>query len=373
MIPDLSPDSAGQLATLSLADARRPMQLPPRGAIALDLGTTEFRSLRRVGDRLVARREAAAYTVVPKCAPAERLLREARVPFSRTASGLVVAGQAGIDAAASFESPVVPLLPQGDLPADDPIARQVAATLVESVVGTADQNRGRVCQMTVPGCPGVGEPTEALLFFTRVVALSGMTPQVMHAGSAAAAAAFAGYGLRGIGVSFGASHVDVGVVVRGYETGWHRVPVGGDTIDKLIVDLHAAYLHNRHGDRFPDFLAVRQWKEDTERSLLPEVVERDPLAQTLAGGYGDLALSAAQAVADLLQRHREPGPRRPLSLVAVGGPTQIAGFEPLWTQALRRTDVLNRLDESQIVGDSAFEVCRGLLLLTEAGLRRAAA
>ena len=337
--------------------------------LALDLGTTAFRSLRRDGNRLVARREAAAYTVVPGCSDSERLLRDAGVPFSRTEGGLVVAGEAALQLARSFESPVVPLLPGGEIPKGDPVGRQVAAMLLDAVLGDRDSLRGRVCLMTVPGSPGVSETTASLRFFTQLVSLAGLTPQVMHAGSAAAAAAFAHIGLRGIGVSFGASHVDIGLIVRGYETGWHRVPIGGDTIDARLIDDHAAYLHNRHGHRFPDFLAVREWKQSPARSL----IDADPTSRTLAEGYGDLALSAAEAVRDLLAKHRETGPAQPFSLVATGGPTGIAGFETLWDAALRRADVMQPLECATITSDREYEVARGLLLLTEAGVRRAAA
>ena len=347
----------------------QPLRATRSGDVALDLGTTAFRSLRRDGSRLVARREAAAYTVVPGCRESEQLLRDAGVPFSRTDAGLVVAGEAALHLARSFESPVVPLLPGGEIPKGDPVGRQVAAMLLDAVLGDRDSLRGRICLMTVPGSPGVSESTASLRFFTQLVSLAGLTPQVMHAGSAAAAAAFAHIGLRGIGVSFGAAHVDIGLIVRGYETGWHRIPIGGDTIDARLIDDHAAYLHNRHGHRFPDFLAVREWKESPARSLLAD----DPTGRTLAEGYGDLALSAATAVGDLLSMHREAGPVRPLALVSTGGPTGISGFDALWEAALRQANVLERLDRTERTADREYEVARGLLLLTEAGVRRAAA
>ena len=334
--------------------------------VALDLGTTAFRSLRWEDGRLVGRREAAVYTVVPRRPEPQRLLAKAGVPFSRCQSGLVVAGQAALQVAASFDSPIIPLIPGGELPESDPVGRQVAAVLLDAVLGDRESLRGRLCFMTVPGAPAVGEQTPSLLFFTQLVSLAGLTPQVVHAGSAVAAATFADGGLRGVGVSFGASHLDVSILVRGYETGWHRVPIGGDELDARLVRRHAAYIHDRSGQRFPDYLAVRRWKAAADRSLLGT----NPAERTLADGYGDLALSAAEAVADLLARHREPGRPRPLPLVASGGPTMIAGFESLWTQALRRSEVLSQLAGVELQRDADYEVARGLLLLAEAGARR---
>ena len=338
------------------------------GDIGLDLGTTAFRSLCRENGRLVGRREVAAYTVLPRRPEPQRLLQSAGIPFSRVPDGLIVVGQAAVDVAASFESPLVPLMPGGELPLGDPIGRQVAAMLLESVLGPQQSRSGRVCVMTVPGSPGPQEDTPTLLFFSQMVKLAGLVPQVVHSGAATAAASFTDRSLRGIGVSIGASHTDVAIIVRGYETGWHRIPIGGDTVDARLIDRHKAYLHDRHGDRFPDFLSVRRWKESPDRSLL----NRDAAGLTLAESYGDVTLSAARAVVDLLQHHRETGTPRPLPCVVSGGPTAMAGFEPLWTQALRGVGLLDQLGEVRIEPDAEYEVARGLLLYTEAGTRMAA-
>ena len=347
---------------------------PPSGPlagsdVALDVGTTAFRTLRRENGRLVGRREAAAYTVLPRRPEPQRLLQTAGIAFSRCPSGLIVAGQAAIDVAASFDAPLIPLLPKGELPESDPIARQVAAMLLEAVLGPQDSLSGRVCAMTVPGSPAIGETTPTLLFFTQLVQLAGLRPQVVHAGAATAAASFSDRSLRGLGVSIGASHTDLAIIVRGYETGWHRIPVGGDTIDARLIEKHAAYLHNRHGEKFPDFLSVREWKRNPERSLL----HRDPAGLTLAQGYGDVVLSAAQAAADLLSRHCEVRTPTPLPCVVSGGPTAIAGFEPLWHQAIKGCGLTDRLGELRIEPDAEYETARGLLLYTEAGARAAAA
>ena len=361
--------ASGRSSATGQSSASGPATLPfaaaPKiaGDVALDLGTTAFRSLRREGGQLVGRREAAAYVVLPRRPEPQRLLQDAGIAFSRCESGLIVAGQAAVAVAASFQTPLIPLVPGGELPTGDPIGRQVAAILLESVLGPRESLRGKLCVMTVPGSPGVSESSPTLLFFTQLVSLAGLTPQVVHAGSAAAAAAFSDRGLRGLGISIGASHIDLGLIAGGFETAWHRVPIGGDTIDSRLIQHHAAYVHDRHGDRYPDFLAIRQWKEAADRSLLAT----DPASRTLAEGYGDVVLSGVRAAADLLPAADT------VPCVVTGGPTAVTGFEPLWLQAVRSHGLDGRFSEMRIETDAEYEVARGLLLLTEAGSRRMAA
>ena len=107
----------------------------------------------------------------------------------------------------------------------------------------------------------------------------------------------------------------------------HRYRVGArfGGADHIADFAHPAACHDRHGDRFPDYLTVRRWKQSSHRSLLHE----EPTSRTLAAVYADMATSAAEAIADLLARDAQRGPRRPYGLVATGGPTRIAGFMSL--------------------------------------------
>ena len=116
---------------------------------ALDLGSSEFRSLRRDEHRLIAQRIPAVYTVVPDHSANRKVLDQSNVPYSTAVDALVVIGEEAIEVSTLLSRPLIPILPQGQLAENDPIARQVSAWLIEMLLPPASSNSAS-CAISLP-------------------------------------------------------------------------------------------------------------------------------------------------------------------------------------------------------------------------------
>src|SRR5436190_11753243 len=102
----------------------------------LDIGSSSVRCLYRSGRALRGRRAPACYVVLPGGADERLLLQRAMIPFSSCEGSYVVFGDNAIELSRAMKLPLIPVFPDGGLPKDDPIGRQVAATLIESLLPT---------------------------------------------------------------------------------------------------------------------------------------------------------------------------------------------------------------------------------------------
>ncbi len=93
--------------------------------IALDLGASQFRTLRRIEGRLVARTIDALYPVLADTPAHRRLLDHAGIPFSFSEGNIVLLGEAAAETASLFRVPSRRLLPEGRVPICDPLGRQL--------------------------------------------------------------------------------------------------------------------------------------------------------------------------------------------------------------------------------------------------------
>lgn len=186
-------------------------------SVGLDLGTTEFRSIRDSGGDLVARRCRAAYLVMKDTPGHRRLLEHAQARHGICGDDLVVLGDDAFDCAAMLDLPVVSLLPDGCLPKSDPVARQIVALMVEAVLPAVEP--GAVCCLTLPGGYGLDGDTQSLdvRFFKQLVSLRGYTPQLISSGLATVLAELSCSSFSGLGICLGATNCEVGVVHCGRE------------------------------------------------------------------------------------------------------------------------------------------------------------
>jgi len=185
--------------------------------IGLDLGSHQFRSMRVVADRLVARCCPAVFAMISDTPAHRRLLQQSETRFATCSDQLLVFGEAAREWSAMLNLSLTPLLHEGHLPASDPISRQVLTLMIDAILPTPTL-QGTLCKMTLPG-GGFDERIDHrdAEFFQQLVSLRGYRPQIMTATHALALAELNEAGFTGITVSLGHSTCEFGIIHCGRE------------------------------------------------------------------------------------------------------------------------------------------------------------
>lgn len=194
-------------------------------SVGLDLGTTEFRSIRDSGGDLVARRCRACYLVVKDTPGHRRLLDHTQARYGTCGDDLVVFGDDAVECAEMLDVPAVPLLRDGRLPSSDPVARQILALMVESVLPAAEPGTP-VCCLALPGGYGLDGDTQSLdvRFLQQLVSLRGYKPQLISSGLAVVLSELSSASFSGMGISLGMTNCEFGLIHCGRELARCTIP-----------------------------------------------------------------------------------------------------------------------------------------------------
>ncbi len=203
-------------------------------SIGLDLGSTQFRSLRRHGQRLVGRNCPCVFAMIADTLTNRRMIERDDLPFLELDHELVLIGDAAM--AWSDHAPVAirPLLPDGKLPADDGLARELLAFLIDAVLPPATF-RNETCAMTIPGELFPDQPGLERDYFSKLVKLRGYEQVIVGQGMAAVLAELGDAGFSGIGISLGASQTEFALVHCGAEQARCSIPWGTAEIDDQLA------------------------------------------------------------------------------------------------------------------------------------------
>ena len=291
-------------------------------SVGLDLGTTEFRSIRDSGGDLMARRCRASYLVMRDTPGHRRLLESTQIRHGICGDDLVVFGDDALECSSMLDLPVIPLLRDGRLPSDDPVARQILALMVEAVLPIADPT-GAICSLTVPGGYGLEGDTQSLdvRFLKQLVALRGYTPQLISSGQAVVLAELSDSSFSGLGISLGAANCETSVNHCGRE------------MALCTVDGQLSELETENHD------AV--WERNCLRVLTAILTEaRESLC--------------AEGSIGLLQQ--------PVSIACTGGITTSDGFASLFQQAWHQSGWPLRIAQTRIATNPRFSIARGGLI-----------
>ncbi|MBM4075733.1 MAG: hypothetical protein FJ267_08840, partial [Planctomycetes bacterium] len=115
--------------------------------IGLDLGSTQFRSLRLFDSELIGRQCRAIYASMPDSASHRRLLDQSNARYACCGGDLVLFGDQAIEWGEILNLHIVSLLPGGRVPQSDPVARQILALMLDAVLPQATE-LGEICCMT---------------------------------------------------------------------------------------------------------------------------------------------------------------------------------------------------------------------------------
>lgn len=336
--------------------------------IALDIGTSAFRTLRRQESRLFGRQCPAVYVSLPNGAAQRRLLQQAEVPFSLCDDALIVTGSEAVDVAESWNLPTVPLLPEGRMPIQDPLSRQVAAALIDAVLPLAcaehpSSTRPPICTMIVPGNPQ-REGNPEIEFFARLVSLRGYDPVILSAGHAVALAELGNASFSGVGISVGATFSSICITHRGQVLAESTLPLGTNRLDQFIAERLNRFLWDAAGNRYFDLSSANQLRRQVS---FPLSKSHSTDARVAGEVMGELLIEIGNEYGKLLERvrGRALAETQSLPVVLCGGITRIDG---LLSEVQTRWNGLSRLrstGEIRLAGDPLWTPSRGCLIAAE--------
>lgn len=293
-------------------------------SVGLDLGSTEFRTIRDSGGDLVARRCSATYLVLKDSPGHRRLLERSSARFGTCGDDLVVFGDDAIECAAMLDTPAIPLLREGRLPHADPVARQILALMVEAILPPSGKE-GAVCCLTVPGGYGLDGDTQSLdvRFLKQLVTLRGYSAQLISSGHAIVLAELSCAAFSGLGISLGATNCEISVVHCGRE-------LARCTISSPLAELPINAADSRASWEKSCLRLFTNLLSEARESLLTE---------------GSIRLVP-----------------QPVNIAVAGGICAAEGFESLFKQAWQQSAWPIKAAETKLPCNPRFSVARGGLI-----------
>ncbi len=293
--------------------------------IGLDLGTYAFRSLRSVGPRLAVRRCRAVYSVLPDTPAHRKLLDQAAISYAICDSNLILMGDAATELARLFQVAARDLLPNGEIPHADPIARQVIAQLVDALL-PVPEHVGSICCVARPVAADSGHAglRASMDFFDRLIRLRGYVPLGLHAGTALVLADLVSERFTGVGVTVGAARCEISVAYCGQERAVGTVPRGANWGDEQLAREWGCAGQDARGHTFLDREQAAQKKSALTHSVLAPATREERLVTELYRALtADIAAEVRRVCAD---DALVAGLKQPLAVVCGGGGARLPGF-----------------------------------------------
>jgi hypothetical protein len=347
--------------------------------IALDIGASQFRTLRRDGDRLLARSVDACYSVLTDTPAHRRLLAKASVPFSQCDGNIILLGQPAADSASLFRVPCRRLLPHGRVPTADPLARQLLAGLIETVLPTAETSR-EICCLALPSGMALEAAHADVDFYSQIVRLEGYQPRILPASQSLILAELVASSFTGVGLVFGASGCEALLAHRGQPLCHAQTSFGGHTIDEHLRERDIISSQRTANDADPtvdllDGVTAQRIRETVTPS------ERAPAAGIEHAVAEELRRAAEKLIAafdaELRRTPRVSSVPGPVAVICAGGLAQTPGFARLIGDVIGQCELPIVCQAPGVANASARSVLRGLLISGEldaspTGLQKAA-
>jgi hypothetical protein len=305
------------------------------------------------------------FATLPDSAARRGLLERAGVSYAIGDDYLALIGQAANEFSSVFQIECRDLMPFGDLPVDDPVARQVIAILMEVLLPEASSTSELCCLIRCGG--GESDPgrlSRRTEFFSRLIRLRGYRPVELSAGMSVVYAGLADQGFTGIGLDVGASGCDMAVAHCGVRVASCWVPRGGRWIDEQLARRQQWTASDSHGRSKPDLSRAASHRLAVHGTLLNAIGDGE---QTLSKLYRELLTPAIQQLARTLNSHGESSicHPHPLTIVCAGGATRVPGFADFLHQLLREMPLPVPVGAVRLAEDAEYALLRGGLIHTE--------
>ncbi len=329
----------------------------------MDIGSSLVHSLRWDADRLMGRKCPAVYISIPADDAHRRWLERAQVSYASCEGSLVVIGRPALELAPILHLPCLPVLPQGRLPNDDPVGRQLAAAIIDALLPATAA--GERCCLTLPG---VADETDAAAsrewaFFSRVIRLRGHQSVLISASLATVLAELGHVGFTGIGFTLGGSACSATIAHLGRPLAQAALPRGGDWINEQFARRRQKVVWDTRGMQYVDIAAVQRWIAASRPSLSApgdedEVLLSDLYRQLLRETIDLLAARCAQTPHVRTLRH-------PLGAACAGQELRLSGFPQLLLEVLRGSALPLEFGDVRVADDAIYAVARGCLIHAE--------
>ncbi|HVJ87203.1 MAG TPA: hypothetical protein VM452_16220 [Caulifigura sp.] len=332
-------------------------------SLGLDLGSTGVRCLSRSVRTLRGRRAPACYVTLPGGQAEKLLLQRALIPYSACDGSFVIFGENAIELSRALKIPCIPVFPEGRLPQQDPVGRQVAATLIESVLPSKAPTGTAILVVAGEGLAGSQGTVDLAPFADRVLALRGIRSLPLHAGTAAVLGGLGDREFTGVGLSVGAHATCLSVCVHGQPVAEFTIGRGCAGVDEVMAKSRGRYFFDGEGNRYLDVRAIAQWRETSSVDLAsPEGDDQDLLRSLVR----EWLLKAFSDFASKLEALKIGRYVRSVSTMAItGGPSRMAGFDVLVADALRRAQLPLSMTEIRTGEASDYTIARGALIAAE--------
>lgn len=337
--------------------------------IALDIGSSQFRTMRRVGERLIARTARAIYSVLADTPAHRRLLDQAGIAYSLSEGDIVLLGDAAADSASLFRVPSRHLLPGGRLPTRDPLARQLLSCLIEAVLPTAEAG-SEICCLTLPSGLALeaGASHADIEFYSRIVRLLGYEPKLVPASQSLILAELLDASFTGIGLVFGASGCEAMLAHRGQPLCHAQTDFGGHAIDerrRLRDFIEPAVTSNDAAApaEIVDEITAQRFREAIVPSeTAPGASVEHVVAELLCRACEKLI---AAFDAELRRAPRAASVPQPVAVICSGGLSQTPGFEAIVADVVSQCELPVDCRVPRVTEASARSILRGLLISAE--------
>jgi len=328
-------------------------------SIALDIGTSRLRSIRRDGVELIGRSMPAAFSLVDDDPTSRALLAKAELSFAAGEGQLALVGDAALEHAAAFHALPLPLLPGGMVPVEDPPARQLLGTIIESLLPEAFPTSSP-CAVLLPVASMNDEAS--VEFVTRLIGLRGYRPILLTPTHALALATLSTEGFSGVCLAIGAGGCSISLVHCGRELATVQDDRGTHFIDSRIATAERRFIHGADGERYLDTESVRRQREALSDGLARPST---PFGSQVAGLYRELLRSITTDFANLLSEQRLGRFETPLPIVCAGGGTRSAGFGAMLSSIISSSDLPFQLTPARVAPNDEYVFARGALIHAE--------
>lgn len=327
-------------------------------AVGLDLGSTEFRSLRFDGERLVGRRVPAYYCVLDNQSTNRKLLDQAGITFATSHQSIVVLGQSAIDVSQLIRCPLIPVFPAGQLPAKDPVGRQVCLQLIEALLPPVETD-GNLCCLTVPHhVQTKGDRSESLV--KNILELRGFKTEIHSAANALILSELESTNFTGLAISLGGENISFCLAHQGTTIAKGSYSSGLRSIEEKYSRNRHRYLWDSKGNQYLDLQSVQTMMIDETFDLTtPKTGDEAWLVEHMQHVLHKAFVPMQkqfQLIGDQTLLHQR------IPVIVGGRPTLIAGCTELVAQALRDNVPILRFDHLKPALQGNYSVARGLLV-----------
>ena len=322
-------------------------------SLALDVGSDQIQSLRVDEGTLRGRTMHAVWTAAPDSPNRREVLQEIGLSFGVCDGHLLMFGDGALRYASLFQTPLMSLMPEGKLPLEDPLSRQVLSKIIELILPESFETE-TTCYLTLPGTEHPGSPTGQ--FIQHLVKLRGYQSHVMTASYATILAEMQSESFTGLAINLGANSMELSYARNAIEIGHAVVALGGNWIDAQLAEQLQMTFWDSQGNRHLDTLKAKQWRESFHGDLMHPQTGQERKLRILCEQLLDHIWHSATEVINQCQVLQE------VPILLSGGIAKTSGLLELMHHEATTRDIPFHISQIRAACDSEFTVSRGCLV-----------